>query len=65
MIVDLPGPDLWCEKTQRRVAANFDDRRFLWNGELNLVVDETGFNAELATQFETELFDVRTATSSA
>lgn len=46
-------------------SANFDDRRFLWNDELNLVVNETGFNAELATQFETELLEARTAMTSA
>ena len=39
--------------------ANFDYRSFFLDDGLNLVVDETGFNAELATRFETDLLDAR------
>lgn len=45
-------------------TANFDYRSFFLNDELNLVVDEPGFNAALATQFETDLLDARAVTSS-
>ena len=36
-------------------TANFDYRSFFLDDGLNLVVDKTGFNAELATQCETDL----------
>lgn len=45
-------------------TANFDYRSFFLNDELNLVVDEAGFNAELTTQFETDLLDAREVMSS-
>ncbi|MGB4860567.1 MAG: phospholipase D-like domain-containing protein [Dokdonella sp.] len=40
-------------------TANFDYRSFFLNDELNLVVDEAGFNAELAAQFEIDLLEAR------
>lgn len=38
-------------------TANFDYRSFFLNDELNLVVEETEFNAALATQFDADLLE--------
>ncbi len=44
-------------------TANFDYRSFFLNDELNLVADDAGFNAELATQFEADLLDSKEVTA--
>lgn len=46
-------------------TANFDYRSFFVNDEINLIVEEASFNAELAMQFEEDLASSREVTSEA
>ena len=44
-------------------TANFDYRSFFLNDELNLVVDDAGFNAQLVKHFEADLLDSKEVTA--
>lgn len=46
-------------------TANFDYRSFFVNDELNLIVEDESFNAELATQFEEDVASSREITTEA
>ncbi|MBX3697095.1 MAG: hypothetical protein KF811_04755 [Dokdonella sp.] len=52
----LHAKTLLVDRTWATVGtANFDYRSFFLNDELNLVVEEAGFNAQIASQFEQDL----------